>query len=185
MAAKRQAVKCIGKRRDGTSCSAYAINGGSVCWAHGGQLPRVKAKAQANLTEDKARALLARIDVAPVTDPLTALAEVTGQVMAWKDVMAEKVNALSSLRYEAMGENGTGEQLRAEVALWERALDRCEKFLVSMARLRIDDRLARITEQQAKLIETAVVAALTEAGLDLETREQARRSVGAHLRAVS
>jgi hypothetical protein len=80
-------------------------------------------------------------------------------------MLAVKVNALSSLRYE--NEAG-GEQLRAEVALWERALDRCERFLTAMARLNIDERLAKISEQRAEVIITVFTVALERAGVQGE-----------------
>jgi hypothetical protein len=115
--------------------------------------------------EQQARAELARLDLPPVEDPLSELARVCGQVLGWKDMLAEKVNALSSLRYE--NEAG-GEQLRAEVALWERALDRCERFLTAMARLNIDERLAKISEERAELIVTVLTAALERAGIEGE-----------------
>jgi hypothetical protein len=181
MPSKRQAVRCTGKRRNGSPCAAYAINGSTVCWAHGGNLPRVKAKAAVSLAQEQARAELAALDVEPVGDPLRQLALLAGQAVAWKDTMAERVNMLAGLRYEGAG---AGEQLRAEVALWERALDRCGKFLVSMARLRIDDRLAKVTEAQADLIERAVTAALASEGLDLAAQDRARHVVSRHLRAV-
>jgi len=180
----RQAIKCTGKRSDGTACSAYAINGMTVCWAHGGKLPRVKAKAAQNVTEQKARAMLARLDVVPVADPLEQLALLAGQVLAWRDVMAEQVNALSSLRYEAVGENGTGEQLRAEVALWERSLDRCERVLVNIARLDLGAKMAAISEAQFRLMEDALTVAFAEAGLDLESADRARHAFARRLRAV-
>lgn len=180
----RQSVKCIGKRRDGSRCEAYAINGSTVCWAHGGQLPRIRAKAAANVAEGKALATLARLDVQPVADPLEQLALLAGQVLAWRDVMAEKVNALTSLRYEAVGENGTGEQLRAEVALWERALDRCERVLVNIARLDLGAKMARISEAHLGLMEHALAAALGEAGIDLDAADRARNAFARHLRAV-
>lgn len=110
---------------------------------------------------------LARLDVPPVEDPLSELARVCGQVLAWKDSMAEAVNDLGGkLRYESSGEGGSGEQLRAEVALWERALDRCERFLTAMARLNIDERLARISEERAELIITVLTVALERAGIE-------------------
>src|ERR1035441_6037736 len=90
MSARRQAVKCIGKRRDGSCCEAYAINGSTVCWAHGGQLPRIRAKAAANVAEGKALATLARLDVQPVADPLEQLALLAGQVLAWRDRSEER-----------------------------------------------------------------------------------------------
>ena len=185
MARERQARKCSGKRTDGNPCGAYAITGGTVCTSHGGQLPRVKARAAANLLEQRARLELADLDVQPVGDPLHQLAVLAGQILAWRDAMAEQVNNLTSLRYESQGENGTGEQLRAEVALWERSLDRCERVLTAMARLNIDERLAKITDRQADLIEQALKAALAEIGLDLDAQDRAARSVARQLRAVS
>jgi hypothetical protein len=118
------------------------------------------------LTE-QARAELARLDLPPVEDPLSELAAVTRQVLAWKDAWAAKVNALSSVRYETEG----GEQLRAEIAVWERALDRCERFLTAMARLNIDERLARITETRATAIIIVFTAALDAAGIEGPQRE--------------
>lgn len=120
---------------------------------HGGRT----AKAKERVIEQQARAELARMDVPSVDDPLSELARITGQVIAWKDAIAVKVNELTSLRYE--NENG-GEQLRAEVGLLERAFDRCEKFLTAMARLNIDERLAAISEQRAEVIITMLTAAL-------------------------
>jgi hypothetical protein len=165
MARKRQARKCSSRRStDGEPCGAWAVNGSTVCQAHGASAPQVKAKAAERATEEQARAQLARLDVAPVEDPLSELAKVCAQVIAWKDSMAEKVNALSSLRYSTEG----GEQLRAEVALWERALDRCERFLTAMARLNIDERLAKISEERAELIITVLTIALERAGIEGE-----------------
>ncbi|MFI6296843.1 hypothetical protein ACIBEJ_35000 [Nonomuraea sp. NPDC050790] len=177
----RQARRCKGRKTNGDPCNNYAINGGMVCHAHGGRAKQVKAKAAERAAEDKVRAALARMDVDPVADPLTELAKIAGQVVAWKDTLADKVNELSSLRYST--ENG--EQLRAEVALFERALDRCEKFLSAMARLNIDERLARISERQADVIIKAITATLAERGLSAEEQAEARREVARRLRVAS
>src|ERR687890_2076014 len=37
--------KCSGKNSRGKPCRAWAIKGGTVCVAHGGNAPQVKAKA--------------------------------------------------------------------------------------------------------------------------------------------
>lgn len=124
---------------------------------------------------------LVKLGVSPVDDPLTVLASITGEVVAWKDAMAEQVNALTSLRYESAGEGG-GEQLRSEVALFERALDRCEKFLTAMAKLNIDERLTRVTEKQVELVAEALHATLAELGMDRGQQQQAREKMARHLR---
>lgn len=145
-------------KRDGT-CTLPAGWGTSHvgygrCRKHLGNTPNHRA----GVVEQQARDQLARLGVPAVEDPLSALAAITGEVIAWKDQMAGLVNQLTSVRYEAEGDNGSaGEQLRAEVALLERAFDRCEKFLTAMARLNIDERLARISEAQANEIIVLIV----------------------------
>jgi hypothetical protein len=180
---KRKGPFCGGKLhgRDGT-CEQPAgwgtpHPGHGRCKLHGGCAPSGRIAA----AEQQARAALARLNVAPVENALTELAKITGQVVAWKDMLAEKVNTLASLRYET--EVG-GEQLRAEVALWERALDRCGKFLVDMAKLDIDERLARVTEQQAEQVSAALTTVLAEMGLSQDQQRAARAGVARHLRAV-
>jgi hypothetical protein len=182
MASRRQARKCSGRRTDGRPCGAYAVNGAKVCSAHGGSAPQVKAKAAERITEQQIRRELARLDVAPVDDYLGQMALIAGQVIAWKDALAEKVNALSSLRYEG---TGAGEQLRAEVALWERALDRCERFLTAMARMNIEERMTRVTEKQAAMVQDALTATFREMGFTLDQQRDAQVRLGRHLRSVS
>jgi hypothetical protein len=156
---------CGGKKHQGDGTCGLPAGWGTDhpgtgrCKLHGGSTPTHRKAA----VEQQARAELARLDLPPVEDPLSELARVCGQVLGWKDMLAEKVNALASLRYE--NEAG-GEQLRAEVALWERALDRCERFLTAMARLNIDERLAKISEERAELIISVLTAALERAGVD-------------------
>jgi hypothetical protein len=129
----------------------------------------------------QAGAELAALDVAPVGDPLAQLALLAGQAVAWKDAMAGRVNHLAGLRYEG---TGAGEQLRAEVALWERALDRCERVLVAMAKLNIDERLAKINEAEADIMERCFRAAIADLGFDFEMQDRAGRALARHLRAA-
>jgi hypothetical protein len=179
---KRKGPLCGGKlhNREGTCTQAAGWGtthpGFGHCKLHGGSAPSGRIAG----AEQQARAELARLNVPPVENALTALAAIAGEVVAWKDVLAAKVNDLSSLRYKTEG----GEQLRAEVALWERALDRCGKFLVDMAKLDIDERLARVTEQQAEQISAALTAVLAEMGLSQDQQRAARAGVARHLRAV-
>lgn len=178
--------RCTAKRpRDGKPCDADPIRGGTVCIAHGGKARQVREKAQRNVDDAKFQERLtrelARLDVEPVSDPLTALSELAGQAVAFKDAIADRVNALTAIRYEDMK---GGEQLRSEVAVWERALDRCERFVTSMAKLDIDSRLARVSEQQAEAVLRAIDAAFAAAGLRGEEATKARKVAAQHLRAV-
>lgn len=157
-------TKCGSRKRQGDGTCTLPAGWGTdhpgtgSCKHHGGSTRNHRKAA----VEAQARIELARLDVPPVDDPLSELAKITGQVIAWKDQIAGKVNELTSLRYSTE----TGEQLRAEVGLLERAFDRCEKFLTAMARLNIDERLAAISEQRAELIISVMVAALERAGIE-------------------
>lgn len=139
------------------------------CKLHGGSSPSGNTFAIKEIERRK----LAEIDVAPLTDPLTELSKVAGQVCAWRDAIAERVQELTSIRYELK----SGEQLRSEVALFERAMDRCTTVLVAIAKLNIDERLARITEAQALAVDQAVHDALIAAGLTAEQQDAVQREL--------
>lgn len=172
---------CQGTNRQGKPCGNAAGKGTDHvgvgnCKSHCGSTKTHRIAA----VEQQARQALARLDVAPVENPLKELALVAAQVIWFKDQVAERVNKLTSLRYSTEG----GEQLRAEVALFERALDRCEKFLGTMARLRIDERLAAIEQAKADVVIAAIEAALAKAGVTGQAAVEAKREAARHLRAA-
>lgn len=131
---------------------------------------------------EQAKRELARLDVPAVDDPLTELKKLAGQVVAWKDALSDKVNELTAIRFT---DDKGSEQLRSEIALFERAMDRCASVLSVMAKLNIDERLAAVNEQQVELVATALQASLAELGLDKEQQEEARHGVARRLRAVA
>jgi len=176
---------CGASKRQGTgSCRKPAgwgtdHPGHGSCRLHGGATRNGRKAAESAALEEQARAALARLDVRPVEDPLTELQMLAGQAVAWKNAVAGLVNGLPSLRYSS-GEGS--EQLRSEVALWERALDRCEKVLTAMARLNIDERLAKVSEEQARIVACAVRAAFHDIGLSAEVQQALRPRIAHHLR---
>lgn len=174
-------LMCSGRRRDGKPCGNPAGAGtGHLgtgnCKHHGGSTPNGRKSA----LEQQGRLELARLNLPPVADPLSQLAAVTAEVLAWKDAWAARVNDLTSVRYQG---TGAGEQLRAEIAVWERALDRCERFLVAMARLNIDERLAAISEAQAAAVIEALGVGFDRIGTPPEQRRLALAAVQEHFAA--
>jgi len=79
------------------------------------------------------------------------------------------VNALTSIRYEDMK---SAEQLRSEVALYERAMDRTARLLETMVKLDFEKRMLALNEAQLDLMEHAVKMILD--GLDLSPMQRAR-----------
>jgi hypothetical protein len=124
---------------------------------------------------------LHKYDAEPVENPLTALQALAGRALRLEQVIGGIVNDLSSIRY---GSGEGGEQLRAEVAVLERAMDRCGKILVDIAKLNIEERLAKVTERQTELVAAALGVVLADMGLSPEKQREAQRAVGRHLRAV-
>jgi hypothetical protein len=152
------------------------------CRLHGGNTRNQRAAAHAQQAEQKARALLANLDVVSVDNPFAALGRLAGQVVAWQETIAGIVNELGErVRYEGAAGN---EQLRAEIALYERAMDRCGQVLGMIARLNIEDRMARVSEQQAEIVVSAIEAALAAAGVTGRQADDARKVAAHHLRAV-
>lgn len=173
-------------RRSKERCRLWALQGLTVCYRHGAtksaQAKGRRAVADARLDEQLNR-LLVGTGASPVDNPLKALGELAGEMVALKDGLASLVRKLNvdEIRYKG----GAGEQIRAEVVLYERALERTGQLLVNIARLNIDERLAAIEEKQVDAVVRAVEAALASVGVRGEDAIQAKKIAARHLRSVS
>lgn len=172
-------------RRRTRPCKLWAMKGLTVCYRHGGSNPTTRAAGERRVAEEKvlkkARQLASLFDVTPVDNPLEALAQHVGEEIRLKDMLALIVADLEELRYKG----AVGEQIRAEITLYERALDRVGTRLTAYARLNIDERLAAIQEKQAEAIIHAIDAALTHAGVTGPAAAEAKQVAARHLRSVA
>ncbi|MFC7488785.1 hypothetical protein ACOCJ7_07150 [Knoellia sp. CPCC 206453] len=141
----------------GKQCQRAPIRGGSVCLVHGGTAPQVQASAARRLeveeVEAEVRNLIAFESFEGVTDPLTVLSELAARALATEDALARRVNDLASsdsMRYRAAGA-GT-EQLRAEVALWERWHTIAARHAETLAKFNFEERRVRLSERQGDLV---------------------------------
>lgn len=116
-----------------------------------------------------------------IENPLEELSLLVSEVLVYKDYCAQQVAKLrGDERYEGRG----GEQLRAEVALYERSLDRAGKMLVEWSRLNIDERLAKIEEAKAAAILEVIRRALLAAELSEDSRKAAESVAIKELKAL-
>jgi P27 family predicted phage terminase small subunit len=175
--------ECRHNRQDGGPCHQYRLVAGlDVCRKHGGKsLEALREDGRQRALEAQAQKLLYQRDAPPVTDPLSALQRLAGRAAAWEDIIGEKVNDLHSLRYSTEG----GEQLRSEIVVMERAMDRLGSLLVNIAKLNIESRLATVREATAQMLEQALNAALTSSGCDLDGQQRAREAFRRNLKVVA
>lgn len=184
----REGPRCGAAPKEGSPrtwpCKRFALIGEKRCRQHGGVHAGNQANRHRAETERKIDAAVRKLNITPVEDPLTELKKLAGEVLAWKNEMSRHVGQLTTIRYGGDG----GEQIRGEIQLFERAMDRCASVLTAIAKLNIDERLAAISEQQAQMLATALFAAFDEAGFtitDVLKKKAVAKAFHRHLRLVA
>ncbi len=108
--------------------------------------------------------------------PFEAFAALASEAVALKDYFASRVTELRVLHARS-----NDAAVRAEVALYERAMDRAGRFLTDWVRLGIDDRLVKVQEEQVRVVTEALDRTLDELGI---SHPDVKRVLGRHLRAI-
>jgi hypothetical protein len=180
--------KCSGTAKtSGKPCARKPKPGALVCHWHGGELPNVKRAVAFRNSRDKAQQeALQRLksDGASRQDVVTEMDRLAAEVIVFKDVCRERLEELltmGELRYEGK----TGEQLRAEVALYERALDRCNTVLSTNVKLNIAERKQKLDDAQAMLMVGVVKSILNRLDLTAEQKRMVIKVVPEEMRAIS
>ncbi|CAN5388450.1 hypothetical protein BH10ACT8_BH10ACT8_11270 [soil metagenome] len=156
--------QCTAKsKRNQRRCGSHAMLGAERCYHHLGKDPQAH-KAAANLQRAATRVLAHRGIPVPIGDPLQELLDLAAEARSFKQALAELVGDLTTMRYSTIG---GGEQLRSEVAVYERAMDRVGRLLVDIARLDIDSRVVGIQEAQALRMRRVLLLASQTIGLDV------------------
>lgn len=187
--------KCKAKAKStGNRCTRPPVSGALVCFQHGGGAPQVRAAGIQRLLQADAERTVKGFAITPVTDPLTALSELAGEVVAIKSYLHSQVQKLGEMLpgdeeqpYDAIRQldvKGT-EQVHALFSAYERGLDRAVTTLATIAKLNIDERLARITEAQQMTVIRAIEAAFAAAGVTGPAAEAGKKVAARHLRSVA
>lgn len=197
--------KCTAKaKRTGNRCTSWPVQGGSVCWKHGGSAPQVKAAAARRVVEGQAlKAVSAMGAWSPVTDPLTALAEVAGEVTAVKDFLRGLVDEIVERERRANGnpimdaigkladaetlrtpDDKGAEQMNAKFQAYMAMLNSTVATLATIAKLNIDERMARIEEARKTMIIEAMRRGFAAAGVTGEAHTRGLAATVKHLRVV-
>jgi hypothetical protein len=116
-------------------------------------------------------------------NPLEALLEMANEQVAWKNLCLAKLAKLQEDEWRWDGDRA-GEQIRSEIVMYERAIDRATNTLIKISRLGIEAKLAQIAEKQVSIVETAIVRTLQDIGLDIDTQAKARTRIIKHLKSA-
>lgn len=153
-------IRCQSPNKQGAQCGKNALSKSEPprCQLHAGKSRATMniEKAARELEERGAkqgRIMLGSGTVAPVVNELEELLALATMEKGMVAGLQALVGELKTIRYKA----GQGEQLRAEVLVLERAIDRYGKRLEAIARLNLDGRLVALEEAQG-LVVVAVVA---------------------------
>ncbi|HEY0889351.1 MAG TPA: HGGxSTG domain-containing protein [Nocardioides sp.] len=150
-------ARCLAHRRDGQPCGQPRMTGQRVCKMHGGKSKGAQENAEQRQAEAKADAAVRELwpglaDIEPVKDPIDLLARSAAALEHMADTVGARVNDLN-------GKVATGEsmsQLRAEVVLLDRLLDKVIKSSDRLASLGIAERQVEIQAAQAEIVVAAV-----------------------------
>jgi hypothetical protein len=158
---------------DPPSCKVHGANRGSN--THKAAMGRViEGRVQDRMVEILSENGERLLNPRQLGNPLVELLQLAAEMAEWKDIMRTIVVYLVDRQRIRSAHSKVGEQLRAEVLLYERALERLAKILQDIARLGIEAKLAAIEDRQVLVIETALAAALNASGLDIVDQQRAR-----------
>lgn len=186
---------CIRHSSLGLPCRHVRAHGADRCSKHMPELrtPQVRRSKLRNIAEDKAKKSLAKVKVEPLGNPLDHLADLAAEALALKQHFADVVGELrqigsvsAALRTGDVDESMTlveflsrrddhgyrftddkgAEQLDARVQLYERALDRAEKFLVDLVKIDFEERRTRLDEARVLLMMDYTQALIRGLGRD-------------------
>lgn len=161
-------------KRSGERCKRRTAPGATVCAMHGGKAPQVQRAARRRVAAAQVEAMAAKLvpergDVGPIGDPVELLAIVAGEVDAWRDRLAQLVNAAEA------------EQVPALLGVYASTTARLESILTALAGHDLAERKVRVEARQTELLAAAVLGAMADLGVNTDDR-QVRHVIGRHLR---
>lgn len=168
-------------KQSGKQCRHYPYPGAKNCRFHG-LTKDTKALADRNVAEIEVNKAVDRLIGSEnrTPDPLNDLHRVMVRATALADLLEGRVRDLEHWRYQ---DDKGGEQLHSYVALYERALDRVQKFCVEYARLGLEARMVKLEEEKVNIVLAALQAAFDAAAVPQEQAVAIRTELVKQLRA--
>ena len=171
-------------RTTGKRCGAYKLPGLDICRMHGATNEARaigKMRIAAKEIDRKANAMLAHEGIEPVEDPLAELSKLASASGALMQALGARVNALADLEHYDAKNSPT---IRAEVQLYERAMDRTHRLLDSLVKHGYVERQIQIQESEAMLVAGVLRRVIAALGLTPEQQKTAQSLLAAEFRAL-
>ena len=150
---------------------------------HGGNAPAVRAKGLERLAtralEAKVTAVLAHEGIETIEDPLHELGLLASSSKALADALGQRVNAMNTLEHFDAKSSPT---IKAEVQMYERALDRTHRLLDSLIRHGYSERQIQIQESEALLVAGVLRRVIAALGLTPEQQRSAQQMLAQEFR---
>lgn len=167
-------------------CPMWAIRGGTVCYHHGGAAPQVKALALERETTRKIKAfsesVLALEGVATVEDPLGDLSRLASSSQALMIALGQRVNSLDQLEHF---DAKNSPAIKAEVLMYERAMDRTARLLEALVKAGYTERQISIQETEAQMVAGVIKRTIAALGLTPEQQRQAQVVLAEEFRSLA
>lgn len=167
-------------------CPMWAIKGGFVCYHHGGAAPRTKALAQARhrtkQIEAFADSVLAQEGVESIEDPLQELSRLASASQGLMNALGQRVNSLQELEHF---DAKNSPAIKAEVQMYERAMDRTARLLEALVKAGYSERQLKIQETEAMLVAGVIKRTVAALGLSPEQQRNAQIILAQEFRALA
>lgn len=169
----------------GERCKRRPVPGAFVCVKHGGGAPAVRAKGLERLAtqrlERDVTAILAHEGVLAIEDPLGELGKLASSCKALADALGKRVNAMNELEHFDAKSSPT---IKAEVQMYERALDRSHRLLDSLVKHGYSERQIQIQETEAMLVAGVLRRVIAALGLTSEQQTRAQQLLAQEFRSI-
>ena len=110
------------------------------------------------------------------TTALERMVETLDRILEWEE-SARKIIEQIPVEDRRFLSRGGDEQVRSEVAIYERALDRTAKTLAQVSKMAIDEKTISLGRAQTELMIRILMGVITEMRLDNPTTDKARATL--------
>ncbi len=178
--------QCTAKARTTQKqCGNYQLPGLTVCRMHGGAAPQARAAGLMRVATQKIEASAARTlaheGITAIEDPLEELGKLAAGAKALMEALGARVNALDDLEHF---DAKNSPAIKAEVQMYERAIDRVHRLLDSLVRHGYAERQIQIQESEAMLVAGVLRRVIAALGLTAEQQKSAQSLLAAEFRAL-